>query len=74
MIYFFLILKDEEETKEAEKNIVTEDTEDMINSCSAKYFYVSFNTNKKGRFVYRFFVIVGGKNDVYIYVFFFMKD
>ncbi|ETW52857.1 hypothetical protein PFUGPA_05165 [Plasmodium falciparum Palo Alto/Uganda] len=56
---------DEEETKEAEKNIVTEDTEDMINSCSAKYFYVSFNTNKKGRFVYRFFVIVG-ENENYI--------
>ncbi|KOB87126.1 hypothetical protein PFDG_03065 [Plasmodium falciparum Dd2] len=57
---------DEEETKEAEKNIVTEDTEDMINSCSAKYFYVSFNTNKKGRFVYRFFVIVGGlKKNLY---------
>ncbi|CRG96274.1 conserved Plasmodium protein, unknown function [Plasmodium gallinaceum] len=50
---------DQEEITEAEKNIIVEKNEDSINSCSTKYIYVNFNSYKKGRFVYRLFVIVG---------------
>ncbi|CAA9988251.1 conserved Plasmodium protein, unknown function [Plasmodium knowlesi strain H] len=51
---------DEEEIKEADRNVVVEKKEDVINSFSGKYAYVSFKTNQQGRFVYRFCVIVGG--------------
>ncbi|SCM22087.1 conserved Plasmodium protein, unknown function [Plasmodium chabaudi chabaudi] len=50
---------DEEEIKDAEKNIITKTNENVINACSDKYFYVSFNSSRKGIFVYRFFAIVG---------------
>ncbi|CRH00094.1 conserved Plasmodium protein, unknown function [Plasmodium relictum] len=56
---------DQEEIKEAEKNIIIEKNEDSINAYSTKYLYVSFGSNKKGRFVYRFFVTVG-ENKNYI--------
>ncbi|SBS85508.1 conserved Plasmodium protein, unknown function [Plasmodium malariae] len=50
---------DEEEIKEAGKDIIMKKNEDVINAFSDKYFYVSFNTKRKGRFIYRFFTIVG---------------
>ncbi|SCP04553.1 conserved Plasmodium protein, unknown function [Plasmodium ovale] len=50
---------EQEEIVEAEKYIMTKKNEDVISSFSEKYFYVSFNSKRKGRFVYRFFVIVG---------------
>ncbi|EUD65417.1 hypothetical protein C922_04157 [Plasmodium inui San Antonio 1] len=50
---------DEDEIKEANKNVVVGKSEDVINSFSGKYAYVSFKTNQQGRFVYRFCVIVG---------------
>ncbi|KJP87665.1 hypothetical protein AK88_02693 [Plasmodium fragile] len=46
---------DEDEIKEADRNVVVEKSEDVINSFSGKYAYVSFKTNQQGRFVYRFF-------------------
>ncbi|VUZ95894.1 conserved Plasmodium protein, unknown function [Plasmodium vivax] len=56
---------DEDEIKEADRNVVMEKSEDVINSFSGKYAYVSFKTSQQGRFVYRFCVIVGGnKNHV----------
>ncbi|ANQ08400.1 Uncharacterized protein PCOAH_00025520 [Plasmodium coatneyi] len=54
---------DEDEIKEADRNVVVEKSEDVINSFSGKYAYVSFKTIQQGRFVYRFCVIVGGKRD-----------
>ncbi|SBT71325.1 conserved Plasmodium protein, unknown function [Plasmodium malariae] len=52
---------DEEEIKEEGKYIIMKKNEDVINAFSDKYFYVSFNTKRKGRFIYRFFTIVGEK-------------
>ncbi|GAW80994.1 hypothetical protein, conserved [Plasmodium gonderi] len=51
----------QEEIKEADKNIIAKESEDVINPFSEKYSYVSFNTNQQGRFVYRFCAFMGGK-------------
>ncbi|SBT35278.1 conserved Plasmodium protein, unknown function [Plasmodium ovale wallikeri] len=42
---------EKEEIVEAEKYIMTKKNEDVISSFSEKYFYVSFNIKRKGRFV-----------------------
>ncbi|VWU48265.1 conserved protein, unknown function [Hepatocystis sp. ex Piliocolobus tephrosceles] len=49
---------DEKEVIEAEENIISNNNEYVINPFSEKNIIVSFNTSRKGVFLYRFFVMI----------------